>query len=136
MKTVLFVCSKNGGKSQMAAAVMRKGAGEELRVVSGGTNPGSGLNAQSVASLEARGYSVEGEYAKAIAPETLEAADVVVILGNEAQLDVPEGRRVERWLTREPSEEGIEGAERMNLILDDIEQRVEALREDLREGSR
>lgn len=127
MKTVLFVCKKNGGKSQMAAAVMRGLAGQDVQVLSAGTHPGSGLNAESVQALEARSYSVEGEYPKEASVERVAQADCIVVLGNEAQLEVPAGIRFERWDTVEPSLQGIEGAERMNLILDDIEERVRHL---------
>ncbi len=127
MKTVLFVCKKNGGKSQMAASIMRARAPENIRVFSAGTQPGESLNALSVQTLEARGYSVEGEYPKAAEGELVEQSDLVVFLGNEAQLDLPEGVSAERWSTVEPSLNGIEGEERMNLILDDIEARVNDL---------
>jgi len=43
---VLFVCVKNGGKSQMAAALMRQLAGDAVQVYSAGTNPGDRLNEQ------------------------------------------------------------------------------------------
>ncbi|MGX1770439.1 arsenate-mycothiol transferase ArsC, partial [Dietzia sp. NPDC055343] len=43
--SVLFVCVKNGGKSQMAAALMRLHAGEAIEVHSAGTRPGSAVNA-------------------------------------------------------------------------------------------
>jgi arsenate-mycothiol transferase len=33
--TILFVCNTNGGKSQMAAALMRQAAGDAVRLVSG-----------------------------------------------------------------------------------------------------
>ncbi|WP_414929943.1 low molecular weight phosphatase family protein, partial [Tsukamurella pulmonis] len=39
--SVLFVCVKNGGKSQMAAGLMRKTAGDAVAVYSAGTKPGS-----------------------------------------------------------------------------------------------
>ena len=37
--SVLFVCGKNGGKSQMAAALMRRAAGASVAVYSAGTHP-------------------------------------------------------------------------------------------------
>ncbi|MBP1055007.1 low molecular weight phosphatase family protein, partial [Rhodococcus qingshengii] len=37
--SVLFVCVKNGGKSQMAAGLMRKAAGDQVDVYSAGTKP-------------------------------------------------------------------------------------------------
>lgn len=111
----------------MAASIMRARAPENIRVFSAGTQPGESLNALSVQTLEARGYSVEGEYPKAAEGELVEQSDLVVFLGNEAQLDLPEGVSAERWSTVEPSLNGIEGEERMNLILDDIEARVNDL---------
>ena len=41
---MLFVCSKNGGKSQLAAGLMRHLAGEGVTVYSAGTKPGPALN--------------------------------------------------------------------------------------------
>jgi protein-tyrosine-phosphatase len=40
--SVLFVCVKNGGKSQMAAGLMRKIAGDAVQVYSAGHETGNG----------------------------------------------------------------------------------------------
>ena len=42
--SVLFVCVKNGGKSQMAAGLMRHLAGDTVTVYSAGTKPGGAVN--------------------------------------------------------------------------------------------
>jgi protein-tyrosine-phosphatase len=42
--SVLFVCVKNAGKSQMAAGLMRKIGGDDVQVHSAGTAPGDVLN--------------------------------------------------------------------------------------------
>ena len=39
--SVLFVCSKNGGKSQLAAGMMNELAGGAVTVYSAGTKPGN-----------------------------------------------------------------------------------------------
>ncbi|WP_460770004.1 arsenate-mycothiol transferase ArsC [Mariniluteicoccus flavus] len=126
---VLFVCVKNGGKSQMAAALMRQLAGNRVEVHSGGTHPGSSLNDESVASLAEVGASVEGEHCKPIDPDVLARADRVVVLGRDAEVDPVPGMRgiIERWDTDEPSKRGIGGAERLRLIRDDIAARVRHL---------
>ena len=85
--SVLFVCSKNGGKSQMAAALMRARGGVEVH--SAGTRPGTALNAESVASLEELGLSVEGESPKSIDPDLLARVARVVVL--DARRDLPGG---------------------------------------------
>ena len=41
---VLFVCVRNGGKSQMAAGLMRAAAGDRVEVHSAGTHPGAAIN--------------------------------------------------------------------------------------------
>ncbi|GAB3281398.1 low molecular weight phosphatase family protein [Sinomonas notoginsengisoli] len=128
--SVLFVCVKNGGKSQMAAALMRDEAGDAVDVRSAGTRPGKSLNAQSVESL-AIGVGVGDEHPKPIDPDLLAATDLVVVVGAEAQVEAPEGVEVRVWETDEPSERGIEGAERMRLVRDDIHAHVRALVDEL-----
>ncbi|CAB0670796.1 low molecular weight phosphatase family protein [Corynebacterium diphtheriae] len=126
MRTIIFVCKGNGGKSQMAAAVMHKLGGDRFRVISAGTHPGTALNPESVQALETRGYSVAGEYPKPLIGDTARHADRVIVLGGEAVVEIPHVT-VERWNTVEPSLDGIVGMPRMKLILDDIEQRVRKL---------
>ena len=127
--TVVFVCVKNGGKSQMAAALTRMHAGDRIEVHSAGTNPGTKLNAASAASVEELGATFDGEYPKPLDVDLLRRADRVIAIGNEAHLEPVDGMHatIETWHTGEPSERGIEGAERMNLIRDDIEARCREL---------
>jgi arsenate-mycothiol transferase len=124
---VLFVCSKNGGKSQLAAALMREIAGDSVEVHSAGTKPGAALNADSVQALAELGIDMAGEYPKPVSDEVLAAVDVVVVLGTEAKLEPRGTARFETWETDEPSTRGIEGMERMRLVRDDIRERVQGL---------
>ena len=64
--SVLFVCVKNGGKSQMAAGLMRSIAGESVDVDSAGTKPGDAVNPLSAAALLEVGGDITGEVPKAI----------------------------------------------------------------------
>ncbi len=125
-RSVLFVCVKNGGKSQMAAGLARKIA-PDVRVDSAGTSPGSSLNALSVASLEEVGVDRAGEHPTPLTPELVAAADVVVGLGRVAQVTTDDGTPVVVWDTDEPSLRGIEGMERMRLVRDDIAAHVRDL---------
>ncbi|USQ76653.1 arsenate-mycothiol transferase ArsC [Ornithinimicrobium cryptoxanthini] len=128
--TVLFVCIKNAGKSQMAAALMRHGYGDAVHAFSAGTHPGSTLNEESVAALEQVGAAATGEHPKLVDPQMLARADLVVLLGPEVQLDTGT-TPVQRWVTDEPSHRGIHGMERMRLVRDDIAARVSALADEL-----
>ncbi|WP_426987331.1 low molecular weight phosphatase family protein [Pseudarthrobacter sp. Y6] len=124
---ILFVCSKNGGKSQLAAGLMRDLAGDDVTVYSAGTKPGSSLNDQAVESLNELGINITGEHPKPVTDEVLDAVDVVIVLGTEAKLEPREGTRFETWESDEPSTRGIEGTERMRLVRDDINTRVRKL---------
>lgn len=131
---VLFVCSKNGGKSQLAAGLMNQVANGSVTVYSAGTTPGKSLNPQAVESLTELGIDISGEHPKPVTGEVLDAVDAVIVLGTEAKLEPREGTRFEVWETDEPSERGIEGMERMRLVRDDIRSRVLNLYEELTAG--
>ena len=131
---VLFVCSKNGGKSQLAAGLMNQVANGSVTVYSAGTKPGKFLNPQAVESLTELGIDISGEHPKPVTEDVLDAVDAVIVLGTEAKLEPRDGTRFEVWETDEPSERGIEGMDRMRLVRDDIKARVRNLYEELTAG--
>ncbi|CRK52010.1 Arsenate-mycothiol transferase ArsC1 [Rhodococcus sp. RD6.2] len=122
--SVLFVCVKNGGKSQMAAGLMRAAAGDTVTVHSAGIKPGTAVNALSAESLLEVGVDITSETPKPVDPQLVRDVDVVVTLGREAHVDEVPGTTFENWDTDEPSERGIDGIERMRLVRDDIAARV------------
>ena len=126
--SVLFVCVKNGGKSQMAAGLMRHTAPGSVTVDSAGTEPGSTVNALSAQVLQEISVDITDHTPKAITPEMVAVADLVVTLGREAHVDPIDGTRFENWDTDEPSERGID---RMRLVRNDIATRVDLLRSEL-----
>ena len=131
MTRVLFVCVKNGGKSQMAAGLFRQAvaAGPDpnrWQVDSAGTRAGTQLNALSVESLAEVGVDIADQQPRQLTPELQQAVDLVVTVG-EADVDPLPGPRYETWAVDEPSLRGIEGVERMRLVRDDIARQVEDL---------
>lgn len=134
--SVLFVCAKNGGKSQMAAGLMRQLAGDHVDVYSAGTKPAAAVNAVSAQSLLEVGIDISGETPKAVDPQIVRDVDVVVVLGREAELTPVPGTEFQTWDTDEPSERGIDGIERMRLVRDDITVRVTELLTQLKETVR
>ena len=127
--TVLFVCVHNAGKSQMAAALMRAKAGDAVNVLSGGTDPGSGLNEQAQTAVGELGVSMDGEFPKAITNEVFMSVDRIAILGNEAKLTPIEGMRgtIETWLTPEPGPEVGDKLTQTRIVRDDIVDRIDQL---------
>ncbi|MGO1439969.1 MAG: low molecular weight phosphatase family protein [Brevibacterium yomogidense] len=132
--SVLFVCVKNGGKSQMAAALLRHRAGGAIEVHSAGTAPGGSLNSLSAEAVAESGADMAGEQPKPIDPELLRRVDRVIVIGQDARVEPVAGMTaaVETWTTDEPSQRGIEGVERMRLVRDDIDARVRDLQAELR----
>lgn len=125
--SVLFVCVKNGGKSQMAAGLMRKASGDTVTVDSAGTKPGAAINGLSAQVLLEVGVDITNQTPKHINDELIAAADRVIVLGREAQVQSRDDTPVEYWDTDEPSERGIDGIDRMRLVRDDIDRRVRRL---------
>lgn len=120
----------------MASALAKKHAGDRLEIYSAGTKPGNKLNAQSIEVIAEAGADMSGDHPKEIDPQLLRKVDRVIILGADAQLKMPADAQgtLERWVTDEPSERGIEGLERMRLVRNDIDARVQDLVSELTTG--
>ena len=125
--SVLFVCVKNGGKSQMAAGLMRRTAGDSVRVDSAGTAPGTAVNALSAQALLEVGVDITDQTPKALTDDLIATADLIVVLGRDAHVDPTDGTPVQIWDTDEPSNRGIDGIQRMRLVRDDIQAHVNTL---------
>ncbi|HLS00415.1 MAG TPA: low molecular weight phosphatase family protein [Beutenbergiaceae bacterium] len=130
--SVLFVCVKNGGKSQMAAALMRHHAQEtdvSVEVYSADTQPGDAINHLSAEVIAELGADMSAETPRPIDSGVQRRVDRVVVLGEEARVEPVEPivGIIDTWATDEPSKRGIDGIERMRLVRDDIDARVRAL---------
>jgi arsenate-mycothiol transferase len=129
--SILFVCSSNSGKSPMAAGLMEAAAAGTVDVRSCGTKPGESVNPESAAALAELGIDISGQVPTAVTEAAQRRADVVVILGSNAQLEELPGTKYERWEIEEPSLRGIHGEERMRLVRDQIAARVRGLQQEL-----
>jgi arsenate-mycothiol transferase len=121
--TVLFVCVSNAGKSVMAQALMRHMAGDQINALSAGTHAKSAVNPISAEVLGELGIDVTGHTPVQLTESLIHAADLVVVLGTEAQVKSTT-TPVETWQIDEPSRRGIDGIDRMRLIRDDIAARI------------
>ena len=135
MTSVLFVCVKNGGKSQMAAGLFRALVAQEpdpdrWQVASAGTKAVTKLNALSVESLSDVGVDISDQQPRQLTPELQTSADLVVTVG-EAEVEALAGPHYEVWEIDEPSLRGIDGPERMALVRDDIARHVRELHQRL-----
>lgn len=120
---VLFACERNAGRSQLAAAIMRHIAGDDVFVRSVGINARGGINPTVLRVLEERGISTDGLYQKEISPRVSHRADVVVLLGINEIPGVP-GDRYVRWDIADPEGASIE---EVREIADKIEAEIRGL---------
>jgi protein-tyrosine-phosphatase len=121
---VLFVCTHNAGRSQMAAALLAREAAGRVRVSSAGSQPASQLNPAVVQAMAEIGLDISGEYPKPLTSGKVRAADVVITMGCGDACPVYPGKRYEDWDLPDPAGLPV-GAVRP--IRDAIRDRVRAL---------
>jgi len=64
MPRVLFLCTGNSARSQMAEAFLRRYGGDRFEVYSAGLEPARGVHPLTVRVMEEIGYDMKGHYAK------------------------------------------------------------------------
>ena len=121
---VLFLCTHNAGRSQMALGFFVHLAGDRAIAWSGGSEPASRINPSAIEAMRERGIDISGEYPKPWTDEVVRAADVVVSMGCGDACPVFPGRRYEDWVLDDPA--GLD-LEQVRPIRDEIERRVRRL---------
>jgi len=129
MKTILFVCVHNAGRSQMAEAILNDQAakrGLDITGVSAGTRAGQAVNPQAKQAVEELGISMQDSHPKQLTPELIKEADKIITMGcgvNAAEC--PAGFLVtEDWGLDDPAGHSIET---VRAIRDQIRDRIDAL---------
>jgi protein-tyrosine-phosphatase len=131
--TVLFLCTHNAGRSQIAMGFFAHHAGDRAAVYSGGSEPADQVNPAAVAAMAEKGIDITAEQPKRWTHDMLEAADVVVTMGCGDMCPVLPGRRYEEWLLPDPAGQSLEA---VRPIRDEIDQRVRTLLAELGVGVR
>lgn len=121
---VLFLCTHNAGRSQMALGFFTHLAGDRAVAWSGGSEPATTINPAAVAAMAERGVDISGEYPKPWTDEVVRAADVVVTMGCGDACPVFPGRRYEEWVLDDPAGKDVD---EVRPVRDEIERRVRAL---------
>ena len=121
---VLFVCVHNAGRSQMAAGFLREFCGDDVRVLSAGSEPGDEVNPLAVTAMAERGINIGDVPPHLLTDEMVEAVDVVVTMGCGDACPVLPGKRYLDWEVGDPSGLTLKG---VRAVRDDLEQRVRSL---------
>jgi arsenate reductase (thioredoxin) len=125
MKTVIFACVHNAGRSQMAAAFFNAMANPDVaRAVSAGTQPGVRVHPEVVEAMREVGIDLASAKPQHLSDELARAADLLITMGcGEACPHVP-GLQRDDWPISDPKGQPIE---RVREIRDEIRARVRAL---------
>src|SRR3954465_15705603 len=78
---VLFVCVHNAGRSQMAAALLQRKAGDQVSAVSAGSEPADQLNPAVVGAMNELGIDISAEQPKKLEDGMVRESDVVITMG-------------------------------------------------------
>jgi protein-tyrosine-phosphatase len=100
---VLFVCTHNAGRSQMAAALLEREAAGKVRVTSAGSQPADELNPAVVRAMAEIGIDISGEVPKRLTGDQVQAADVVITMGCGDACPVYPGKRYLDWELPDPA---------------------------------
>ena len=130
MKTILFVCVHNAGRSQMAEAMVNHFARERslpVRGESAGTVTGAKINPVAIAVMREIGIPMEGQHPKQLTVQITDAADRVITMGCGVDAESCPARirpMLEDWGLDDPKDQPVD---KVRTIRDQIIQKVESL---------
>lgn len=130
MKRVLFVCTENSNRSQMAEAFARMHGGDAVDAASAGSSPGGQVNSRAIEAMREKGYDLSTHRSKSL-DEVQGEWDAVVTMGcGDACPWIPAPLR-EDWALPDPRAMPPDEYRR---VRDDIEARVTGLLQRLDAG--
>jgi protein-tyrosine-phosphatase len=135
-KKILFLCTGNAARSQMAEALARLDHGDAVDAVSAGSRPAFGVHSLAIDVIAELGADISGARSKS-AGEFLDVAfDVVVTVCDSAAQDCPtwpNAKRVEHWSIEDPSFEPDPEVRYQRFVetRDDLRRRIDSLVEAL-----
>ena len=129
MVVVLFICTGNAARSQMAEGLL-KNMNSSLIVLSAGTNP-EGLNPKATIAMEKIGIDISNQYSKNITDLNWKKADYAITLCGSADetcvsMSWPENCKKLHWPIKDPKTD-----EHFRSARDEIKRRIEKFLENL-----
>lgn len=128
---IIFVCTHNSARSQMAEGMLRAWAGDRFEVLSAGTEA-TRVRPEAIAVMQELGIDISGHTSKTLRPFIGQPFDWLVTVCDQANEACPTLSGVERrahWSIEDPS--AVEGDEETRLrafreARDDLAGRVRA----------
>ena len=126
-KRVLFLCTGNAARSQMAEGLARAFHSDKIDVLSAGSRPSGFVHPDAIRALAAIGIDIQDAQSKAADPFMKQPFDVVVTVCDSAAQDCPSwpgAKRIEHWSIEDPSWIGYDA---FVTTRDDLARRIEEL---------
>ncbi len=125
---ILFICTGNSARSQMAEGLARQIAAPGVEVASVGTHP-VGINPLARAAMRDRGIDISGQTSKRIEDVPGEFDYVITLCDDAAQICpvLPARRARLHWSLPDPAAVAGDDAERLRVfsqVREDIERRL------------
>lgn len=125
MKTVIFACVHNAGRSQMAAAFFNALANpEQARALSAGTQPGTQVHPEVLAAMKEVGIDLAAAQPQLLTEELTRGADTLITMGCGDTCPRVPGLQRDDWPLEDPKGKSVE---RVRAIRDEVRGRVESL---------
>ena len=125
MKTVIFACVHNAGRSQMAAAFFDAIANPAVAVaISAGTDPGARVHPEVVEAMREVGIDLSNAVPRKLTDELAASAQFLVTMGCGDSCPYVPGAVRDDWPLEDPKGKPLE---RVRAIRDEIRRRVEEL---------
>jgi arsenate reductase (thioredoxin) len=128
MKTVLFACVHNAGRSQMAAAIFNKLADPtRARALSAGTHPGAHVHPEVVEVMTEIDVDLKRVVPQKLTDDLAADADVLITMGCGEACPVVPGIERDDWPLEDPKGQSLS---RVREIRGEVETRVRAMLEE------
>lgn len=88
-KRVLFLCTGNSARSQIAEGWLRYRAGDQFEVFSAGTEPKGSIHPFAVKVMDEIGVNIAGQYPKSLEPFVKERWNFVITVCDRARESCP-----------------------------------------------
>jgi arsenate reductase len=125
MKTYIFACVHNAGRSQMAAAFFNQLADPaKAHAVSAGTEPGPRVHPEVLEVMKESGIDLSDAQPQKLTPELAKDAELLVTMGCGEKCPFVPGLRRDDWPLPDPKSLPLE---EVRQIRDEVKRRVVAL---------
>jgi arsenate reductase (thioredoxin) len=126
--TILFLCTHNAGRSQLAEAFLNQMADGRVRAMSAGSQPKNRINPVVVQAMQELGIDLRGKKPKKLTPGLMAGVDRIISMGcGDACPITPTAH--EDWRIDDPEGKSLD---EVRSIRDQVQARVDSLVKELK----